>query len=181
MVSYAQFSALRMSNVVPIEQLPLYSAGLVENGYRRGYHEQWLGGQYDDEFLPGVMLHYPKVGDGELGAAEVWAGPNADAGADPVVDTAWSAHANALLAALDLPVRIGSSDAEVRALATEPIRNVPHVTSLSIIHRTPDLYYFEARIHPSHGLTVFKVYRVDLVKKSASKGAWKSLFAFRWE
>jgi hypothetical protein len=186
MLDYVSFSAIRSANLCSVEALPANSTPLVERSYQRSYDTEWYGGQWDEEQLKGVILHYPEVGNGDLAVAEAWAGPNAQAPRAFVrgtyVDPIWAANANQLLGVLGLPVKIGSPEAEIRSLTAEPVNAVTNsdkqILNMKIV--APDLYYVQAILSEADGLLTLALYRVDLMKKSCSKSAWK-MFVSSWK
>ena len=183
MLDYASFSAIRLANLFPPNTLPAHLAASSSN---RSYDVEWYGGQWNDEEFEGAFLHYPKVGNGDLAAAEAWAGPNAQAPRAlanvPHADSIWTANANRLLNALGLPVKIGSPQAEIRALTAERINALTHADILLLNMRVvePDSYYMTATLTAADGLLTLAVYRADLMKKGCSKSAWK-MFVGPWE
>jgi hypothetical protein len=193
MIDYEAFSALRMRHLFPIPPQSSRSFYDQDGPERRSYDEEYLGGSWDSEVIDGVFLWYPKAGAGKLGSLEAWASREGEAIAlpgkpgpytGPFTDPIWSANANVALAALGLPVRIGSSESDVRALSNAPIKSLPYPDGsrnlLSITRHAPDLYYLKAVVHPTDGLLTLKVFRPDMVTANCSRSARK-YFEDQWK
>jgi len=91
-----------------------------------------------------------------------------------VLDPGSTANVNRVLEALDLPIRMGSDEAAVRALAAGEVLSFGYpgewydmyeavargtVSSLSFACRAPDIYHMRAVVHSSEGL--LKLSRVN--------------------
>jgi hypothetical protein len=203
MLDYNAFSSLRLGKVFPSEMLddyPYYSE--VKPG--RGFDTQLLGGQWHEELIDGVQFFYPSADGSKLGVAELWAAGcvvaaavrDKPASSSAELVTAWTANANRVLEALELPIRMGSDEADVRALAVANVLSNDYpdewyqsvdgvergtVRAMSFAHRSSSLYHVEAIVHSTNGLLKLVVRRPDVVRKNDSDGAYDECFGWLYD
>lgn len=197
MVDHEVFSALLLSKLFPpafLEEFPFYRA---EAG--RSFDTEYLGGQWDEVGIDGVQFWFPEAAPDKLGVVEVWGsryfatGPARD---KPEPGGAWLfppwvANADRVLGALGLPVRIGSDEAAVRALATGKVMASDYpadwyravgqkadgsIRSLSFACRAPGVYHVSAVVHATEGLLKLEVRRPDLIRANDHEGAYDLCF-----
>jgi hypothetical protein len=95
----------------------------------------------------------------------------------------WAANADRVLKALALPVRMGSDERAVRALAAGrvlsfdyPVKGLKKgsVHSLKFACRAPDVYHLSAVVHAAKGLLRLEIRCPDLVRRNDSDGGYDS-------
>jgi hypothetical protein len=186
MLDHAAFSQLRMRHLFPTPPVSSFSLYDESGSERRTFYLEYQGGTWDTEEVNGVKLYFPAADGTRVGIVEVASGPYVDATgvegfprpfAGPFLDPVWTANANVALAALDLPVRIGSSEADVRALATGQVQSMTCSdgvrTFLRFAWRVPDLYYVNPLVHAADGLLKLEIFRPDLVKANDHDGGFR--------
>jgi hypothetical protein len=117
-------------------------------------------------------------GSGCVAAAAVRDAPEANSAS---LIRNWAANASRALAVPDLPIRMGSPGAAVRALAAGVVQSFgfpdgwysvcPAVAKgalrwLSFACRAPDLYHLKAAVHSAEGLLGLEVRRPDVVRSN---------------
>jgi hypothetical protein len=204
MLGYDRFGALRLARVFPAEYLQsctYYVA--VKPG--ASFDTSYQGGQWHEELIDGVQFFYPARAAEELGIVELWGAGCAMAAA--VADRpnplpamfvpSWTANANRVLEALELPIRMGSDEAAVRALAAGPVHAAAYpdewyksckqvargtVTSLSFACCAPNIYHMQAVAHASEGLLSFAVRRPDLIRANEfEEGTYDECFGWLFD
>jgi hypothetical protein len=192
MLDHATFSALRLGRVFPaavLDDYPFYTA-LRPGG---SFDTEYMGGQWHEELIDGVQFFYPRRAADKLGMVELWgsgcvaaAARDKPAAADAAPVPAWVANADRVLAALDLPVRMGADEAAVRALAAGRVQGFDYpagaepkgtIRSLSFAVRAPDAYHVAAVVHAANGLLKLEIRRPDLVRRNDPEGAYDACFA----
>jgi hypothetical protein len=180
MIDHSTFSALRSRHLFPMESKP--------DPERRSFDEEYMGGLWDEEYIAGVTLRFPKRGGNKVGIVEAAAGPYVDATAveghptpftGPFVDPAWVANANKMLEAVGLAVRIGDGEMALRPLAAGNILKRDFSDGgrsfLFLACRAPDLYHMEAVVHATEGLLRLVIRRPDLVKANDRDNTYDAL------
>jgi hypothetical protein len=199
MIDHATFSALRLSRVFPAEHLESYRF-YIEVDPEGDFDLEYMGGQWHEELIDGVQFFFPKRDGKTLGAAELWGSGCVIAAAvrdRPEAHSAslipsWTANANRVLEALEVPIRMGSDEAAVRALAAGKVLDTgfpdewysrcPDVAkgtlrSLLFACRAPGIYHVKAVVHSTEGLLSLAVHRPDLVRSNDHDGAYDACFA----
>jgi hypothetical protein len=203
MLDHQTFSALRLSHVFPSAWLADYPY-YVELDPRGSFDTEYLGGQWHAELVDGVQFFYP-AGDGaKLGVVELCAsGCVATAaardrpGEEPAALMAsWAANANRVLETLQLPLRMGSPESAVRALAAGSVRRADFpdawyqmfpaagagtVCLLTFACRMPDLYHLKATVHASEGLLRLEIRQPDLVRSNHRQGMYDIVTAGQYD
>jgi hypothetical protein len=199
MIEHAAFSALRLSRVFPPEYLASYPF-YVEVDPEGDFDVEYLGGQWHEELIDGVQFFFPASDGTRLGVVELWAGGCAAAAAvrdrpgshSASLIPSWTANANRALEVLSLPIRMGSPEAAVRALAVGVVRSAGFpdewyrmcaavakgtLRSLWFACRAPDLYHLKAVVHSAEGLLRLEVRRPDVVRSNDPGGVYDACFA----
>jgi hypothetical protein len=197
MVDYTTFSELRLSRIFPrdfLEAYPLY-IGIEATG---GFDTEYLGGQWHEESIDGVQFFFPARDGAKLGVVELWGSacvvPRAvrDRPAASTADLvpAWAANADRVLEVLQMSVRMGAAEGDVRALAAgrvltsrfpdawyELAKGLVARGSLSTLyfaHRAPDLYHVQAVVHCDVGVVKLAIFRPDVVRANDSEGGYEA-------
>jgi hypothetical protein len=184
-IDYAAFSALRLRHLFPpdlLDSFPYYHEVQPDG---RTFDIEFMGGLWDDERIDGVALWFPQAAPGKVGIVEVSAGPYGDALPEVgktegftgrFVDPDWAAHADTVLAALGVPVRMGGPDTAVRRLAAGRIQcsDFPGGARrfLSFASRAPAVYHLQAVVHDHEGLLRLAVRRPTLVRANDAGGGY---------
>jgi hypothetical protein len=200
MLSHLAFSAVRLSTIFApahLDGCPWYAA---IDPKKSGFDTEYMGGQWHEEVIDGVLFWYPACDGSKLGVAEVWAGGCVMQSAvrdkptpgGPIIMPSWQANADAVLAALELPVRIGAGEDAVVQLAcgdvvrheypAEWYRAYPgiqsgSVASLSFACRAPDVYHMQAAVHAEAGLLKLSIYRPDVIRANEHEPGYDECFA----
>jgi hypothetical protein len=200
MVAYEKFSALRLATIFGASHLDGYSWYSPVKPGRSGFDTEFMGGQWHEEVIDGVMFWYPQRAGDKLAIAQLWAAAcvqenGARDKPDPsaIVMPSWRANADHALAALDVPIRIGAKEEAVVSLASggvlrhefpdEWYRAYPAVkngslASMSFAMRTPDIYHVQAIVHADEGLLKISIYRPDVVRANEfEEGTYDMCFA----
>lgn len=199
MLTYDAFSALTLARVFPAAHLGDYPYYVAVDP-AGNFDTEYLGGQWHEELVDAVQFFFPAADGTKLGVVELWAAGCVVAAAvrdkmalrSTALVPAWAANADRVLAALDLTVRMGSPEADVRALAAAAVRVAdypagwyPHtdgvepgtVRSLTFAIKTPDVYHVGAVVHVSAGLLSLRIVRPDLVRENDRDEAYDAFFA----
>lgn len=199
MLVYDAFSALTLARVFPADHLGDYPYYVAVDP-AGDFDTEYLGGQWHEELIDGVQFFFPAADGTKLGVVELWAAGCAVAAAvrdkmtsrTTALVPAWAANVDRVLAALDLPVRMGSPEADVRALAAAAVRTAEYpaewyrhadgvepgtIRSLTFACKAPDVYHVGAVMHATAGLLSFKIMRPDLVRANDHEKAYDACFA----
>jgi hypothetical protein len=199
MIDHATFSALRLRRIFPREHPEGYRY-YIEIDPDGNFDTEYMGGQWHEELIDGVQFFYPQRDGNKLGIVELWGSGCVIAAAvrdRPAAISAslipsWMANVNRVLEALDLPIRMGSDEAAVRALAAGKVRSsgfpdewyslYPAVAkdtlrSLAFACRAPDIYHLNAVVHCTEGLLKLQIYQPDLIRSNDHEGGYDDFFA----
>jgi hypothetical protein len=186
MLDHTRFSSLLLSRIFSAEHLaayPYYTAPKSDGDFDTEY----MSGSWHEALIDGVQFFYPAFAGAQLGIVELWgAGCMAAAAVrdrpEPLpalLVPSWSANANRILEALELPLRMGSDEHAVRSLATGRVHSAAYpnawydyhgdvarstLTSLAWVCRTPSVYHMLAVVHAAAGMLSFAVRRPDLIR-----------------
>jgi hypothetical protein len=107
MIGKEEFSNLQLLDFFPDN---LQAKEFSKSADERGYDEEWLGGLWDMDYIPGVKFFYPEVDGSKLGGVELTLRvPEIDEGSWQGDPREQEANAVKVLAALDLPFRFRDS------------------------------------------------------------------------
>jgi hypothetical protein len=192
MVDYRTFSALRLGGIFPAEILQAYPF-YVELDPQGDFDTEYMGGQWHEELIDGVKFFFPASAGDKLGVVELWgsgcvAGAARDKSDSPSVSLvpAWVANSDRVLGALEVPVRMGSDDAAVQALAAGRVVSFDYpvkgerkgaVRSLTFACRAPDVYHIKAVVHAKRGLLKLEMRCPDLVRSNDASGGYDAFFS----
>ena len=199
MIDYAALSALRLCRIFAANYLAAFRF-YVEVNPAGNFDVEYLGGQWHEELIDGVRFFFPESDGTRLGVVELWGSGCVAAAAvrDPPDSNSaslihsWAANANRALEVLDLPIRMGSPETAVQALAAGKVRSFGYpdawysmcpaveqgtLSSLSFACRALDIYHMNAVVHSTAGLLRLEVRRPDVVRSNDSGGAYDACVA----
>lgn len=161
MISYSEFSAMRVEELFPhapevLRDLEMFGGSPDHDSFDWEY----LGGLWCQDSVEGVSLLFPEVDPDLVGVVELMP-------TNPGKDTA--ANARAVLERLGLPIRFGDGAAALRAFTGD--REVSahrneraRLSMLSFTHGKAEPYLIQAVVCDDRGLVSLVIQRPDLVE-----------------
>jgi hypothetical protein len=191
MIGYDRFSSLRLRRIFPPDVLQ--AARFYFEAPDKGpddFDDEYMGGSWASEIIDGVTLWLPKRRGSQVGIVHLQGGPYPDATAvrdrpqpftGPFLEPTWTANANRMLGALDLPFHIGDGEESLQPMAAASTRRAEMSDSarrfVSFAIRSPDLYHAHAIVHDREGLLSVEIRRPDLIRiNEYDKGGYELCF-----
>jgi len=161
MISYSEFSALRVEELFPfapevLRDLEMFGGSPDHDSFDWEYY----GGLWRQDSVEGVSLLFPEVDPDRVGVIELM---------PTTLGKHTAANVRVVLERLGLPIRLGDNEAAIRAstgdrAVTAQRNEKARLSSLSFTLGEIEFYHIRAIVCDDRGLVSLEILRPDLVE-----------------